>query len=204
MKRKYKKSLMYVLVLTLVGGVFTGGLMIKNSLQEEKKLIPVNDQVLEKVIPVSSTKKTIIRPYTDSNVAVLNSFYDYKSDNDKQLNSIIYYDNTYMQNTGNIYGKDDKFDVIAIADGEVIKVEDGNLFGKVVTIKHNDNLVSVYRFLETTSVTPNKVVKQGDKIGESGISNITDNTKYQLYFELLVHDSIVDAENYYGKDINEI
>lgn len=204
MKRKYKKSLMYVLVLTLVGGIFTGGLMIKNSLQEEKKLIPVNDQVLEKVIPVSSTKKTIIRPYTDSNVAVLNSFYDYKSDNDKQLNSIIYYDNTYMQNTGNIYGKDDKFDVIAIADGEVIKVEDGNLFGKVVTIKHNDNLVSVYRFLETTSVTPDKVVKQGDKIGESGISNITDNTKYQLYFELLVHDSIVDAENYYGKDINEI
>ena len=204
MKRKYKKSLMYVLVLTLVGGIFTGGLMIKNSLQEEKKLIPVNDQVLEKVIPVSSTKNTIIRPYTDSNVAVLNSFYDYKSDNDKQLNSIIYYDNTYMQNTGNIYGKDDKFDVIAIADGEVIKVEDGNLFGKVVTIKHNDNLVSVYRFLETTSVTPDKVVKQGDKIGESGISNITDNTKYQLYFELLVHDSIVDAENYYGKDINEI
>ena len=204
MKRKYKKSLMYVLVLTLVGGIFTGGLMIKNSLQEEKKLIPVNDQVLEKVIPVSSTKKTIIRPYTDSNVAVLNSFYDYKSDNDKQLNSIIYYDNTYMQNTGNIYGKDDKFDVIAIADGEVIKVEDGNLFGKVVTIKHSDNLVSVYRFLETTSVTPDKVVKQGDKIGESGISNITDNTKYQLYFELLVHDSIVDAENYYGKDINEI
>ena len=109
-----------------------------------------------------------------------------------------------MQNTGNIYGTDNKFDVIAIADGEVIKVEDGNLFGKVVTIKHNDNLVSVYRFLETTSVTPNKTVKQGDKIGESGISNITDNTKYQLYFELLVHDSIVDAENYYEKDINEI
>lgn len=204
MKRKYRKSLMYVLVLTLVGGIFTGGLMIKNSLQEEKKLIPVNDQVLEKVIPVSSTKKTIIRPYTDSNVAVLNSFYDYKSDSDKQLNSIIYYDNTYMQNTGNIYGTDNKFDVIAIADGEVINVEDGNLFGKVVTIKHNDNLVSVYRFLENALVTPNKTIKQGDKIGESGISNITDNTKYQLYFELLVHDSIVDAENYYGKDINEI
>ena len=202
--KKHKKYLLYVLILTLVGGVFTGGLMIKNSLKENSDLIPVNNPTLDTVIPVSSANDRIIRPYTDSNVMVLNSFYNYKTDNDNQLNSIIYYNNTYMQNTGNIYGSDNKFDVIAVADGEVIKVEDSSLSGKIVTVKHNNEVISVYQFLENIIISPNKIVKQGEKIGESGISNLVDNTKQQLYFELLVHGSLVDAEEYYGKSINEI
>ena len=65
-------------------------------------------------------------------------------------------------------------------------------------------MISVYQFLENIIISPNKIVKQGEKIGESGISNLVDNTKQQLYFELLVHGSLVDAEEYYGKSINEI
>ena len=145
MKRR-KHGIVYVLLSTLVIGSVVSSLMIHNSLKE-KNLEPVNEPILDKVIPVSTTKE-LIRPYTDSNVTLLNGFYDYNSDVTKQLNSIVYYDNTYMQNTGNIYGSDNSFDVVAVADGEIIKVDDSQLFGKVVIIKHNDNLTSVYQFLE--------------------------------------------------------
>ena len=198
-----KRGIVYVLLSTLVVGSVVGSLMINNSLKE-KELIPVSNPILDKVIPVSTTAKEIVRPYTDATVTILSGFYDYKDESTRQINSIVFYDNTYMQNTGNIYASDNKFDVVSIADGEVIKVEDSQLFGKIVMIKHSDNLTSVYQFLEDTTVSPNKMIKQGEKIGVSGVSNIIDNTKNQLYFELLVHDTLVDAENYYGKNINEI
>ena len=205
MKQKIlKKSLLYVLVVSLVGGGITGGLMIKNSFKEDKKLKLVNSPILDTVIPVSLVSNGIIRPYNDSNVRVLNSFYDYKAPSDSQINSIIYYDNTYMQDTGNIYSSENKFDVLAIADGEVLKVEDSPLSGKIVTIKHENDVISIYQFLEDVLLTPNKIIKQGDKVGTSGTSNIIDNTKNQLYFELLVRGTFVDAEDCYGKSINEL
>ena len=203
-QKRLKKSLLYALVVSLIGGGITGGVMIKNSFREDESLKLVNSPILDTVIPVSLVSNGMIRPYNDSNVLVLNSFYDYKASSDSQLNSIIYYDNTYMQDTGNIYASDNKFDVLAVADGEVLKVEDSTLSGKIVTIKHENDVISIYQFLEDVTITPNKIVKQGDKIGTSGTSNIVDNTKNQLYFELLVHGSLVNAEDYYGKSINEL
>lgn len=203
-QKKLKKSLLYALVVSLIGGGITGGVMIKNSFRKDEPLKLVNSPILDTVIPVSLVSNGMIRPYNDSNVLVLNSFYDYKASSDSQLNSIIYYDNTYMQDTGNIYASDNKFDVLAVADGEVLKVEDSPLSGKIVTIKHENDVISIYQFLEDVTIAPNKIVKQGEKIGTSGTSNIVDNTKNQLYFELLVHGSLVDAEDYYGKSINEL
>ena len=202
--KKLKRSLVYVLSVALLGGILTGGIMIKNSLKQEDDVKLVTSPILDTVVPVSSVNNGIIRPYNDSNVSILNSFYNYKGENDSQINSIIYYDGIYMQNTGNIYGSDNKFDVLAIADGEVTKVEDSPLSGKIVTIKHTNDVISIYQFLDSSDVSLNKLVKQGEKIGTSGISNMVDSTKNQLYFELLVHGSLVDAEDYYGKNINEI
>lgn len=204
-QRKLKKSVIYVLSIALVGGILTGTIMIQNSLKEEDNTKLVSDPILESITPVvSQSTGEIIRPYTDTNVTILNNFYDYRSDSELQLNSIIFYDNTFMQNTGVIYGNDNTFDIVAIADGEVIKITDSELSGKVVEIRHTNDVISVYQFLSDVNVSLNTTVKKGDKIGVSGISNLTDNTKNQLYFELIVRGELVDAEGYYGKNINEI
>ena len=189
--------------MALLCGIGVGTLMIKNNLKEEKSLIPVNEPVLNTVVSLEKDN-SIIKPYFDTTVSLLNGFYDYRSEEDRQLNSIIFYDNTYMQNKGNIYVSDNKFDVVAIADGEIVKIEDSSLSGKMVTIKHSYDIVSIYQFLESVDVSPSKMIKKGEKIGVSGISNIVDNTKNQLYFELLIHGKLVDAEEYYGKNINEL
>ena len=201
-QKKLSRSLIYVLLLTVIGGVCSGVLMINNSIKSDKELQPVNDSS-DTFVPVVKLEEGIIRPYNDSNVTLLSGYYDYESDVSKQLDAIILYNNTYMQNTGNIYSSDNKFDVIAIADGEVIKVEDSNLSGKVITIKHTDDIISTYQFLDDTNVSINKMVKRGDKLGTSGVSNLVDNTKNQLYFELSIRGSLVDAEEYYGKDIKD-
>ena len=202
MKRKYKRYLIYVLLLTVIGGVFSGSIMIKNNLKNNKDLIPVNEQQ-DTFVPVVKLDEGTIRPYNDPNVTLLRGYYDYESDESSQLDAIILYNNTYMQNTGNIYGSDNKFDVLAIADGEVVNIEDSEISGKVITIKHNEDITSTYQFLDDVTVSVNKKVKRGDKLGTSGISNLVDNSKNQLYFELLIRDNFVDAEKYYGKDIKD-
>ncbi|MBR1376524.1 MAG: M23 family metallopeptidase [Bacilli bacterium] len=202
-QRNMKKYAVYVLSIALLGGTLLGTYLVNNKLENDDTKY-VSDPILESVVPVVSTSDILIRPYTDSNVIILNNYYDYRSDEDTQINSIIFYNNTYMQNTGVIYGNDSEFDVVAIADGEVIKVEDSELSGKVVEIRHSNDVISVYQFLSDVNVSINTSVKQGDKIGKSGISNLVDNNKNQLYFELIIRGELVNGENYFGKNINEL
>ena len=203
-QRKLKKSVIYVLSVALLGGAIGGTYLINNSLNDDNSKY-VSDPILENIIPVvSSSSSKIIRPYVDSNVSILNNYYDYRSDENSQINSIIFYNNTYMQNTGIVYGNDNEFDIVAIYDGEVIRVEDSDLSGKIVEIKHSNDVISVYQLMSNVNVSVNTIVKQGDKIGKSGISNLVDNTKNQLYFELIIRGELVNAENYYDKTIDEL
>ena len=164
----------------------------------------MSNPILENIVPVASVKNNIVRPYSDNSVAIINNYYDYKSDENAQINALIFYNDTYMQNTGIVYGADNPFDVIAIEDGEIIKISDSELSGKIVEIRHTNDIISVYQFMNDINVSLNQQVKKGDKIGTSGKSNLVDNTKYQLYFELIVRGELVNPENYYDKNINEI
>lgn len=200
-QRKIKKSILYFLALVLVGGTLGCTNLLWNK-YKDSDITPVVKPEQE-YIPVTNNV-TLIKPFNDEKVQILNGYYDYKDNEDSQINAIIYYDNTYMQSTGIVYGSDNAFDVVAVLDGEVIKVEDSSLAGKTVEIKHSDDLISVYQFLSDVDISVNTIVKQGQVIGKSGISNLADNTKNQLYFELIAHGELVNAENYYGKNISEI
>ena len=203
MKRKVKKSVLYALSVMLLGVVIGGSYLLKESFKEDDTKY-VSNPILENIVPVASVKNNIVRPYSDNSVAIINNYYDYKSDENAQINALIFYNDTYMQNTGIVYGADNSFDVIAIEDGEIIKISDSELSGKIVEIRHTNDIISVYQFMNDINVSLNQQVKKGDKIGTSGKSNLVDNTKYQLYFELIVRGELVNPENYYDKNINEI
>ena len=88
------------------------------------------------IIPVmKSESDMIIRPYIDENVKVGRYFYDYESDNNKQENSLILYENIYMQNTGVDYINNSDFDVVSILDGEVITVNANSSVNVKYTLK---------------------------------------------------------------------
>ena len=153
----------------------------------DEELTYVSGAILDEYVPVISTDTVILRPYTSENITIGKNYYDYKAPEDEQKNSIIYHENTYLQNTGIDYIQNDVFDVVSILDGEVIEVEDKELLGKSVTIRHNNEIISVYQSLSQASVKKGDKVVSGQVIGKSGTCELNKDLGNHLHFELTVN-----------------
>jgi len=158
----------------------------------------------DEVIPVVSESKSIIRPYKDTDVKVLQNYYDYKGDKETQEKSLIYYENTYMQNSGVDYGREQPFDVVSILEGTVIDIIDDDTLGKIVEIQHTNDIIGSYQCLSDVIVEKNDILIQGEKLGTSGTCNIAKSIGNHLHFELTNKGEIVNPESTYDKNINEV
>ena len=83
-------------------------------------------------------------------------------------------------------------------------MKDDELLGKIVEIKHNNDVISVYQSLGEVSVKKGDAVSQGQNIGKSGTSNISKDLGSHLHFELIVKGQTVNPEEYYDKNISEL
>ena len=207
----------YALKKPAVIGLFTLGVVsflgttavIEKSYFDSKLKEPdydyVSQTIFEEDVPVVSTVPTIIRPYVDKNIKIVKDFYDYKAEEEKQQNSIIYYESTYLQSSGISYGNvKDPFDVVTILDGVVTKVKEDATLGKIVEVRHANDIISVYQSLGEIAVKENDEIKQGTIIGKSGVSNISKELNNHLHFELIIKGQIVNPENYYDKKVDEL
>ena len=214
MHRRLKKSVVYVLYgiafLFMLGGLFfidSSNKYDSAPVNEEYKY--VSDDVIEKVnelpVNVSDDKKvTIIRPYTDTNVKIVKNYYNMSDDDATQENSLIFYEDTYIPSSGVSYGADTSFDVVSILDGKVTDVKDDDILGNVVTIEHDNGIISSYQSITDIKIKKGDTVKQGDVIAISSTSNISTDLGNHLYFELIINGTNVDPEDYYDKCIDEI
>ena len=154
-KRKLKPfvvPMIYVLsIAMLIGSVYVierainTALLKNNEIKEVNKEEETPQEVVEDTQPVVSTDPQIIRPYVDANVKVVKNYYNKEADNATQENSIFYYGDTYMQNSGVDYASGSEFDVVSILDGTVMEVTDDEVMGKTIKVKHNNDLISVYQ-----------------------------------------------------------
>ena len=206
-QRRLKKRVVYLLysvifVLLIAVAYLIEDMFSNNSL---KNTDFVNKTILEeKIKPVVAEYKQIIRPYKDTDIKVLREFYDYKGNEENQVNAIIEYNNTYLQNTGVCYGGKEEFFVNAILDGKVIDVKQDETLGNIVQIEHENNVISIYQSLKDVKVKIGDTVMQGDTIGSAGTNNLDKDLNNHLCFELLIDGVNVNPENYFGKTINEI
>ena len=161
----------------------------------------VNESIINKVVPTLNEDKIVLKPFDSNKVVVYKKFYD--SEQNKE-DSIIYYNDTYMQNSGVLYNSDTEFNVLSVLDGDVIEVKKDNILGYVVEIKHDDNLISTYQGLKSINVKKNDKVTQGTVIGKSGEINLDVNLKNSLLFELIKDGKYVNPEKYYNKKIKEV
>ena len=180
--------------------------LIQNLLNVNKNPLTyiTSGTIAEDIVPVVSEKKTIIRPYTDQDVKIVQNFYDYKGEKQNQENSLIFYENTYLQNSGVDYGKGSTFDVVAILEGTVIKVKQDDILGRIVEIRHSNDLIGSYQCLGETELNENDTVSQGQKIGTSGSCNISKNLGDHLHFEITSKGEVINPEAIYDKQLNEI
>ena len=199
-----KKIIMYSVYgvcIALMIGVIVSYDLINKPVQKQSEDVDYNyvyDLFQNSLQQVASKKEvTLIRPYANENVKIVKNYYDYKADEAEQRESIIYYDGTYMQNTGISYGLEESFDVVAVLDGEVTEVTTDELIGNSITIKHSDNTFSVYQSIKDITVKVGDRVIQGDKLATTGTSNISKELNNHLYFELIIEGISVNPEEYY-------
>ena len=145
----------------------------------------------------------MVKPYTNEEVQTLKYFYDYQAEAETQEKSILYHENTYIQNSGMDFGLTDTFDVVAVLDGTVVDVREDELLGTVVEIKHDNDFISSYQSLSEVSVKKNDTVKQGQVIGKSGTNTIDQDLGNHLHFELYKSGEVVDPSKYFDQVISD-
>ena len=145
----------------------------------------------------------MVKPYTDENVQVLKYFYDYQANADSQEKSILYHENTYIQNSGMDFGLENTFDVVSVLDGTIVDVREDELLGTIVEIKHDNDFISSYQSLSEVSVKKNDTVKQGQVIGKSGTNTIDQDLGNHLHFELYKSGEVVDPSKYFDQVISD-
>lgn len=183
---------------------FANGIMFASDSDLEYVDGEITDNTNETDIPVVNTTVTIVRPYVDASVSIGKTFYDYTASEEEQQKAIIFYENTYMQNSGVDYISNNVFDVVSILDGTVISVETNDILGTTVEVRHSNNLISVYQSLAEVNVKENDTLIQGQVIAKSGTSNINKDLGNHLHFELYYNGKIVNPEEYYNKNVDEL
>ena len=180
--------------------------LIYKEKEEDDDLTYVSDSIIDNGIPVVNDNQIIIlKPFTSESVTVTSGYYNYQAEATNQETSIVKYENTYLQNSGVTYSSTEEFDVISIMDGKVTKVYSNDLLGNIVEITHDKNFVSVYQMLNDIpkNLQVGTKVTRGEIIAKSGTSKLAPEN-YNLHFELMKEGSLVDPNNYIGKDFKEL
>lgn len=204
-KRRLKsyviKSLYVVLFLTIAVGGFMISKSMKKSPAVEENYTYVSSIITDQDIAVINETTKMIKPVVNEKITIGKSFYDYKADSKQQESSIIYYDGSYIQNSGIDYVLEEVFDVVSVLDGTVTDVREDELLGKVVEIKHSNGYVTSYQSLSEVSVKKDDTVTQGQTIGRSGTNKLDKDMGNHLHFELYANGQVADPNLYIDKEI---
>lgn len=214
-KRSSKYYLLHGIVISIVALVCLISYAVTTSLtvtesKKQENLEYVSYEILtDNIMPVSKEEQTtgnttlgIVKPYQDENVKVGKSYYDYKEEEKNQEDAIIYYKNTYMQNTGVDYTNDKDFEINAIGDGKVISITEDDITGTTIKIEHNNNIVSIYQSVKNPQVKEKDEVKKGQIIATSGTNNINSDLGTHLHFELYKDNILVNPESFFENQGN--
>lgn len=212
MKKKYKLkgwvvfSVYVVSIVTIISSLYLVGKTLQGMIYSNESLSYVYRGLIDDAVPVISTAKNkkIIMPYQDETVKIIKNFYDKDSDNVTQENSLILYENTYMPNTGILYGSDNVFDIIAVLDGTIESVTTDDILGNIITIRHTNNLTTTYESLNNVDVIVGQAVNQGDIIGKSGTNKVDSSASSMMLFEVNFNGNNINPSKIYDKEINEL
>ena len=209
MKENLLKSVAVVCVYIVSIGVIFASLFLIGRTMSFSDNIPslsyVYRGILDNTKPVMQYQnETILTPYDHDGVKVLIGFYDMNADPAIQVKTLIHYANTFLPNTGILYSNKEEFEVLATLDGEVEDIKPDEVMGNIVTIKHSNNLRTIYQSLNEVKVQVGDKVKQGDVIGTSGTNKIKPEENYMLLFEVEYNGTYLNPEEFYQMDLKEL
>lgn len=206
MKRRKLKAFVIPTTLVTLGliAIFTAVVMTNSEteLKDDRTLNYVSNTILSQDIAVINTTTKVINPYTNQSVTIGKNYYDYKGSSEDQEKSIIYHENTYIQNSGIDFVNKEPFEVVSVLDGTVTKVKEDELLGKIVEINHNNEYMSIYQSLNEVKVKKGDKVSQGQVIGTSGTNELDKELGNHLHFEFYADGQIVNPTLYLDKELS--
>ena len=199
-----RKELPIIVFVFLIVSALSAIILVSNHLADE--IVVESPTIIdhieddEEIYPVMNENNYISYPYVDSLVSIGTNYYDYQADEQDQEKAIIKQEDTYYQNTGIDFVKENIFDVVAISDGTVTLVKEDDLVGKTVEIEHTNGLVSIYQSLSEISVKKGDTVYQGQTIGKSGTNELDKEIGNHLHFEIYENGSSKNPALYLNKE----
>lgn len=209
-KKIFVPTIYLMAILSVVGCILLTIMSINKYLTESEKFdYSINGLIDNEVKPVQGEDNTkndvkVIKPFRNEKVTIGRGFYDFEGEQTNQEKSILFYENTYMQNSGVDYVSDEVFDVISVLAGKVISVDTDEVLGNIVKIEHDKNIITTYQGIDKVALKVGDVVSQGTIVGVSGKSLVNSNYTTSLHFEVNYKGELIDPEKFYSLNVNEL
>lgn len=154
--------------------------------------------------PVEIVKKFALP--VNGEYEVIRIFFDPNLPDDQLVSAVISTGSYMIESKGVTYKKADNsvFDVNAIYDGTVIDIVSDDLYGMTVTIKHSDEVSSVYSSLSDVCVRIGDDVRCGESIAKASTSLYDTSAGVHLHLQVKINDSYVNPADTFGKKIEEL
>ena len=142
------------------------------------------------------------------NHIVKREFFDVDADASVLANAVMTNGTTYIESRGLSYGVEGNkvFDVYTSLPGEVLTVsgDSESLEGYTVTIKHDDNLITVYSSLSSVAVNVGDKLEENFKIGVSGTTIKDIDAGIHVHLEVVYDGVYINPKEVLGKELTEI
>ena len=207
-KRKLKGFVLPTLYLLITISIFVGVIFMGRDIALTNKDYDYGTGILDEqkvesvLIEDTVTSSEISKPILEGAADIKVHFYSKDENEELQQNSLIYFENTYLPNTGILYASDEVFDVRSIFSGKVSDIIEDEFFGKCIVVEHQNNLKSYYYGLDDINV------KKGDEISSETIlgrakNNEIENTKKTFLLEIYHNNELVNPESIIGTKITD-
>lgn len=206
-KRKLKSFVLPTLYFLVITGIFACIILLGSNMELESTDYDYGMEILEEVSnPVIKEEvvstKVIKEPIEEDSSVITIHFYDRLDDKDKQIASLIYYENTYIPSTGVIYTSDQEFNVLAVFDGKIVDIKEDEFMGKYIICEHSNTLKTYYYGLDNIEVAIGDDLTTGTILGTSKVNKIL-NDKYTFLFEVYHNNKLINPETIYNTKITD-
>jgi len=194
-KRKLKGFVLPTLYLLITISIFTSVVLLGNNLS-------LKDNVESVIVEDEIASSNIVEPVDKDKATASIHFYSKDDTSDVQEQSLIYYENTYIPNTGTLYTSDEPFEVKSVFEGKVTDILDDEFFGKYIVVEHTKNLRTYYYGLEEIEVEVGDEITSGGVLGISKVNEIINNKKSFL-LEVYHNNELINPETFIGTKITD-
>lgn len=203
--RKLRKFVIPTIYTIAIAALFISMLIIGKTFSSYKN-DDMNSYVVNSLLEdedkpvVNMTENTLVKPFTSKDVTIAKNYYDKDATEEEQQKSLIYYENTYMQNSGVLYTSEKAFDINAVADGKISEIKEDEILGKVIEIEHSNEMKSIYQSVDNIQVKVGDEVKSGDILATSGANKLNNTNKNCLLFEIYQKGQLANPEKLFTND----